>query len=217
MDIFHINTRNQLNSTLMQKTLPEIVRALKAFSKYLSAEILFEGKNGFKIDGCAFHHGGHYYCYARYALNSLMVSVKALSGTPFAISRPAYQRLKKVLLSMRFYCGLKEPYLSLHGRHPFSPGGIQANAFYNLALSSPAGIDPELAAAYIRLAPESPEADTLRAKGFKAEETPHGHQTFNMGPLRYTAAITGWQQLKDTANMSGTERLIKKITVMAVI
>ena len=181
MDIFHINTRNQLNSALMQKTLPEIVRALKAFSKYLSAEILFEGRNGFKIDGCAFHHGGHYYCYARYALNSLMVSVKALSGTPFAISRPAYQRLKKVLLSMRFYCGLKEPYLSLHGRHPFSPGGIQANAFYNLALSSPAGIDPELAAAYIRLAPESPEADTLRAKGFRAEETPHGHQTFNMG------------------------------------
>lgn len=181
MDIFHINTRNQLNSTLMQKTPPETVRALKAFSKYLSAEILFEGKNGLKIDGCAFHHGGHYYCYARYALNSLMVSVKALSGTPFAISKPAYKRLKKVLLSMRFYSGLKEPYLSLHGRHPFSPGSIQVNSFYNLAVSSPDGIDPELAAAYIRLAPKSHEAASLRTRGFKAEKTPHGHQTFNMG------------------------------------
>ena len=181
MDIFHINTRNQLNSTLMQRTTPEIVRALKAFSKYLSAEILFEGANGFKIDGCAFHHGGHYYSYARYAVNSLVLSVQALSRTPFAISEKAYNRLKKVLLSMRFYSGLKEPYLSLHGRHPFAPGNIMPAAFYKLALSSPKGIDPELAAAYIRLAPESSQAKLLKAKGFKPETNPQGHQTFNMG------------------------------------
>lgn len=181
MDIFHIDTRYQLNGALMQENTPKIVRALKAFSKYLSAEILFEGHDGFKIDGCAFHHGGQYYCYARYATNSLSLSVKALSGTPFAISEEAYDRLKKVLLSMRFYSGLKEPSLPLHGRHPFRPGDIMAGVFYNIAVSSPKGVDPELAAAYIRLAPKSNEAKALMAKGFKAEADPQGHQTFNMG------------------------------------
>ena len=181
MDIFHIDTRYQLNSTFMQPTMQEVSRALKAFSKYLSAEILFEGQNGFKIDGCAFHHNGQYYCYARYALNSLTESVLALSGTPYAISEEAYNRLKKVVLSMRYYSGLKEPALPLHGRHPFTPGNLIPKVFYKLAVSSPKGVDPELAAAFIRLAPSSSNAKKLKAKGFKAEKDPQGHQTFNMG------------------------------------
>jgi chondroitin-sulfate-ABC endolyase/exolyase len=181
MDIFHIDTRYQLNGALMQGNMPEIARSLKAFSNYLSAEILFEGKNGLKSDGCAFHHDGQYYCYARYAMNSLFLTVNALSGTPFAINNQAYERLKKVMLAMRFYSGLKEPALPLHGRHPFSPGDLQPKAFYNLAVSSPQGIDPELAAAYIRLEPDSANAKELKSKGYKAEKAPQGHQTFNMG------------------------------------
>lgn len=41
-----------------------------------------------------------------------------LSGTEFRLSEQAHETVKKVLLTMRFYCNLKQWSLSMSGRHP---------------------------------------------------------------------------------------------------
>jgi chondroitin-sulfate-ABC endolyase/exolyase len=179
MDTFHIDTRYRLYGALMQATSAQTVRALKAFSAFLSKEMLFEGRNGFKADGSAFHHEGFYFGYARYAVNSLSQVVKSLAGSPFAISPEAYQRLKTVLFNMRFYANLGDVPLPLHGRHPFHCGRVMPAAFLNLALAAPGGIDGELAEAYLRLAPDTREAAALLKQGWHAESAPDGHLTMN--------------------------------------
>ena len=41
-----------------------------------------------------------------------------LSGTEFRLSEQAHETVKKVLLTMRFYCNLKQWPLSMSGRIP---------------------------------------------------------------------------------------------------
>lgn len=182
MDTFHLDTRFRLYYALMQTNPAEVVRALRAFSQYLSSEIVFEGTDGFKPDGATFHHQGHYFGYARYCVATLSQVVKTLSNTPFAITPAAYARLKHAALTMRFYCQKTEAPLSLQGRHPFEKSNdLVPVLFANLAFAAGTKPDPELAAAYLRIAGTTPEAAELRAAGYRPESEPQGNLTVNYG------------------------------------
>jgi len=183
MDHFHINTRYQLYGTLMQVEPADQVRCLRALSRRLSKEILHEGPNGFKPDGSAYHHGFHYFAYAGYSTNSLANAIRALSGTPFAITPEAYERVKRVLLATRFYCNKLDLPLCLHGRHPFGNQRVYPSAILNLALSSEHGLDPELAAAYLRFHPEKRNEGIFKEHGAAPEPDPQGAMAMNYAGL----------------------------------
>jgi chondroitin-sulfate-ABC endolyase/exolyase len=178
MDFFHIDTRYLLYGALMQANDKEIIRALKAFSSFISKAILFEGYSGFKPDGCAYHHNFNYFAYSSYSTNSLSYVVKALSRTPFAISPDAWALIKKVLLNMRFYANKKEIPFTIEGRHPFRKQKVIPAAFLRIAESAPDGkVDKELAAAALRL------DSSLKVSGVEAEKSPEGNMALNYGGM----------------------------------
>ena len=78
-----------------------------------------------------------------------------LSGTEFRLSEQAHETVKKVLLTMRFYCNLKQWSLSMSGRHPNGGGSLIPIQYATMAIAgTPDGkqkYDPEMAAAYLRL------------------------------------------------------------------
>jgi chondroitin-sulfate-ABC endolyase/exolyase len=180
MDSFHQNTPYRLLGALMQPTNQEVVRALNAFSNYLSKEILFEGANGYKPDGSAFHHGGHYFGYFRYSSKGLITVVNALAGTEFAINDSAYNQLKKALLNARFYANKYVVPLPLQGRHPYEKNNTLIEQSYILmAQASPNGFDKELGAVYLRLMPKAASKPQFQKHGIKPEKDPNGNLTMN--------------------------------------
>lgn len=74
-----------------------------------------------------------------------------LSGTEFRLSEQAHETVKKVLLTMRFYCNLKQWSLSMSGRHPNGGGSLIPIQYATMAIAgTPDGkqkYDPEMAAA----------------------------------------------------------------------
>ncbi|HRU07677.1 MAG TPA: chondroitinase family polysaccharide lyase, partial [Candidatus Brocadiia bacterium] len=158
MDHFRIGARFQLYGALMQPSEPLQVRALRAFTRRLSKDIVCQSRNGFKPDGSAFHHGMAYFGYAEGGLAVTASVAQALSPTPFRLTPDALARLKQAALAMRFYCNRLDLPLSLCGRHPFTNQRFRPQTLALLAqCGSPDGsqpLDPELAAAYLRLAPD---------------------------------------------------------------
>lgn len=176
MDYFHNDVRNILRGCLLQSSGNDRVRALRAFSRRLSLDILWQGHDGFRPDGSAFHHGMHYHAYANYATDTLSALLRHLGGTPFQVSPEALARVKQVALAMRFYCNTSDLPLPLCGRHPHSQG-VGAGKFLNLALAlgdAPAAVDRELAAAYLRLQPAKAAEEPFRTLRLQPEPPPQG-------------------------------------------
>jgi chondroitin-sulfate-ABC endolyase/exolyase len=128
-----------------------------------------------------------------------------LSGTEFKVSELAHSTVKNVLLTMRFYCNLKQWSLSMSGRHPNGKGELIPIQYATMAIAgTPDGkqeYDADMAAAYLRLmayvnrpdedAPDYlPKASTrqelemkklLEAQGFRPEPDPQGNLALGYG------------------------------------
>ena len=135
---------------------PEKLQYLRSFSRWLDKGCLpAPGLAGsFKPDGACFHHCNNYPAYAVGGLDGATIMIYLLSGTEFRLSEQAHETVKKVLLTMRFYCNLKQ--WSLHVRTPSQRGGSLIPIQYaTMAIAgTPDGkqkYDPEMAAAYLRL------------------------------------------------------------------
>ena len=123
----------------MQVEPAEQVRWLRAFKAMLERSIL-QPTSALKIDGCAYHHGGHYFGYAFAAVPGLAETVQQLSGTPWRLSAEAHERVRRAALAQRIFCNQRDVPLSLSGRiavrettphHPSGrtgPPGAQRNA-----------------------------------------------------------------------------------------
>lgn len=78
-----------------------------------------------------------------------------LSGTQFKVSELAHETVKRVLMTMRFYCNLQQWPLSMSGRHPNGKGKLIPMQYAVLAMAgTPDGkqvYDSDLASAYLRL------------------------------------------------------------------
>ncbi len=180
MDYFHMDVRYRLYGCLMQVDPAEQVRHLNAYSRRLSLDILTEGQaNGYKPDGSAYHHAFHYFAYAGNGTRSLVNIVEPICQTPFRLSADALERLKTVVLAMRFYCNLQDLPLPMCGRHPFSQR-FDPRVLRTLArCGSPDGaleLDPDLAAAYLRFVPEDTEDEEFSGI---TPETLAGNMTMN--------------------------------------
>jgi chondroitin-sulfate-ABC endolyase/exolyase len=137
----------------------------------------------FKIDGSAYHHNGHYHSYAQGAFGNMPRHLRELRDTPWRLSPELHERLRRAMLAQRLYANRYDLPLSLKGRSPFAPGlGIilpyGVKAMDALAqLGTPDGreaIDREVAAAYLRFAPEAAGKEPYLSLGIQPEPEPNG-------------------------------------------
>ena len=139
-------------------------------------DILYEGRDGFRPDGSAFHHGMHYFAYADYSMSTLCALLSRLGGTPFQVAPEALARVKTVILNMRFYCNRADLPLPLCGRHPHSQqiNPVKLLRLAEAAADPPGRPDPELAAAYLRFHPEAAAEEPFATARPAPEPSPNG-------------------------------------------
>lgn len=207
IDTFNTKLQGRVASILIMEDTPEKLQYLRSLSRWLDYGCRpAPGLAGsFKPDGACFHHCNHYPAYAVGGLEGATQMIYLLSGTEFRLSELAHQTVKNVLLAMRFYCNLTQWPLSLSGRHPNGKGELIPIQYATLALAgTPDGrqnIDPELAAAYLRLVSRTASADKdapdylpkasarqvqkmkalLEEKGYQPEPDPQGNLALGYG------------------------------------
>lgn len=217
IDTFNTKLQGRIASILIMEDTPEKLQYLRSFSRWLDKGCLpAPGLAGsFKPDGACFHHCNNYPAYAVGGLDGATNMIYLLSGTEFRLSEQAHETVKKVLLTMRFYCNLKQWSLSMSGRHPNGGGSLIPIQYATMAIAgTPDGkqkYDPEMAAAYLRLvayteAPDKnapdylPKASTrhelemkklLEAQGFRRNPTRKAIWLWVTVVYPYSVAATG--------------------------
>lgn len=164
---------------------------MAALANWMDASMQFtQGTiGGIKIDGTAFHHGGHYPAYATGAFSTLGSYFSLVLDTSFAPESEARISVKKGLMGMRTYCNLLDWGIGISGRHPFGGAIPQkvVDAFGYLSLfgdlsSSGLSYDPELAGAYLALGGKNKDINPrLKKEGAKTSQAPQGFFVFNYG------------------------------------
>lgn len=207
IDTFNTKLQGRFASILIMEDSPEKVRYLRSLTRWLDYGCRpAPGLRGsFKKDGACFHHCNNYPAYAVGGLEGATNAIFLLSGTQFRLSELSHQTVKNVLLTMRFYCNLRQWPLSMSGRHPNSKGKLIPVEYATMAFAgTPDGkqkYDREMAEAFLRLVATNEGADKqapdymprassktelrfkkqLEAKGFKPEADPQGNLSLGYG------------------------------------
>lgn len=209
IDIDTLNTKVQgrIASILIMENTPEKLRYLRSFSRWIDYGCRpADGLSGsFKTDGACFHHCNNYPAYAVGGLDGATNMLYLFSDTEFAFSPLAHSTIKNVLLAMRFYCNTFQWPLSMSGRHPNGGGELVPVQYAVMAKAGTPDrsqeIDPDMAAAFLRLAtlqpdmskdePDyKPKTSTARiaryrsefeAMGYKPEPEPNGNLALGYG------------------------------------
>ncbi len=179
MDFYSLTVPRLLRACLLQVEPAEQVRWLRAFKAMLERSIL-QPTSALKIDGCTYHHGGHYFHYAFAAMPGLASTLQQLSRTPWRLSPEAHERVRRALLAQRIFCNQRDVPLSLSGRMPFVkysmkilPRGLDALARSGTPDGARA-VDPGPAAAYLRLVPDAASQEPYSGLGVTPEPEPNG-------------------------------------------
>jgi chondroitin-sulfate-ABC endolyase/exolyase len=178
-DFFTINSRSALISILMMPDTPEKAGYLAAFAGFCSKNIgwLTPGwLGGFKPDGCAYHHWGHYPSYVFGGMTAGAALVWNFHGTPWALADAAAENLRRSLKAAFIYCN-PDLAVSLHGRSPFRDISLfsVSNGYRYLAMTG----DREMAQLYLAAAPGEPSRK--RFPGVEPAPLPQGHWSFTYG------------------------------------
>lgn len=191
LDYYNTQSAFRLMAALLSGDPAQQSALVKTYSAHLSYSLaLTDSTGGFKPDGTAWHHWGHYPAYATGAFDCIPDILYALSGTRFRIAQAGHANFKKAMMaatiySHPFYYGLGQA-----GRHPLG-GSIRSlgDAYLKLALSgTPDGAEPldaEAASACLRLwgQPKDKEARALFARYKLDPSAPNGHWTFPYAAL----------------------------------
>ena len=206
IDTFNTKLQGRIASILIMENSPEKLQYLRSFSRWLDYGCRpAPGLAGsFKTDGACFHHRNNYPAYAVGGLDGATSMIYLLSGTEFKLSELAHETVKNVLLTMRFYCNLKQWPLSMSGRHPNGKGELVPIQYATMAVAgTPDGkqaYDADMAP-YLRLAAYTgmPDKDApdylpkasarqelkmkelLEAQGFRPEPDPQGNLALGYG------------------------------------
>ena len=182
MDFYHLTVPCMLRHCLMQVEEADQVRWLTAFRDMLERSML-QPASALKIDGSAYHHSGHYHSYASNAFGTLPPLLRDLKDTPWRLKAEAHERLRRAMLAQQIYASRVDLPISLTGRSPFrgTHGFIRPRALEGLDILARCGtpdgthgIDPEVAAAYLRLVPEAVHEEPYRSLGVEPEAEPDG-------------------------------------------
>lgn len=155
----YLNTLSHSDFTIQTLGKDNTAKAarLHRYSTWISESLSApspKSKGGIKPDGSLFHHHMHYHGYGLPALRVTTNSIVGpLDGTPFEITPAAYQKLKLAHLAATRWCYPTSGFNAC-GRHPLTNSIVEIKqSLLTLAKSKPGtdDIDPELAAAYLRV------------------------------------------------------------------
>ena len=160
VNIDYLNTQAYLNLMLIFLLEKQEAQAalVQAYSNYMSITLAQQNEEwGFKVDGTAWHHNGHYPAYGLGAFQAVPKIIKTLSASRFKVGTEGHKNFKNSFLAARTYSQLYSWGFGNAGRHPFEGDGIQSlkNQYLQMAYSgNPEGtsnIDKDVAGAYLRL------------------------------------------------------------------
>ncbi|MFB9058245.1 chondroitinase family polysaccharide lyase [Mariniflexile ostreae] len=160
VNIDYLNTQSYYHLMLIFLFEKQEMQAevLRAYSKYMSITLAQQKEEwGFKVDGTAWHHNGHYPAYGVGAFQVVPKVIKTLAGTRFRIETEGHKNFKKAFLAARIYSQPFEWGFGNGGRHPLEGNGIESlkGQYLQMAYAgNPEGtsnIDQDVAAAYLRL------------------------------------------------------------------
>lgn len=184
IDVLNTMLPGILTAIMLNENPSVAAKQLEVFNHYLTTGIMYcPGLvGGFKDDGSVFHHMQNYPAYAKGAFEGLTPIIYYIGNTPFALDENAFNKVKKSLLMMRIYSNKYNWLLTLSGRHPNGKFKIPVDSFGYAAFGLKNGIDKDLAQAYLRLATKSKFKEI--SDNYKAENSPNGSWTMNMGSLQ---------------------------------
>ncbi len=194
----------------------ERFRDMKALSRWVNGSLRYSPGTigGIKVDGTAFHHGGHYPAYSVPGLAYVGMYLKEVNNTQFTLTDEAFEVLKFNLLSIARQSNLRDWGIGVSGRHPFN-GSINKNGVLTFAYAAmvPAETDKELAGEYMRLMEglRKYSVDNALVKKFKSEginttPSPRGFFVYNyasQGIYRYSNKMVSLKGF--TRNIWGSE------------
>ena len=204
LDYFNTLASQHLALLLLNPNNSERIALLRNFSSFFSGALSQtppSHNDGFRPDGTAWRHRGHYPGYAFPAFKRAAHVAYMLKRTTFALTNKALDSLKNVMVAGWLYTNPYVP-LGLSGRHPFTGPAIKqyASGLKWLA-NSYESVDEELAAIYLQV------TNTSKAKSknhfdkiITPATLPEGSWSFNGGAFvihRYgdrMAAIKGYNK-----------------------
>ncbi|WP_099610709.1 chondroitinase family polysaccharide lyase [Vibrio fujianensis] len=186
MDFFNTLSQQNLAMILLNPDEREKVALLHKYADFLSATIDRNppGYNdGFRPDGTAWRHKGHYPGYAFPALTSIGDLAYLMKGDEFGFKTGALDMLKKAMISAWIYTNPAVP-LGIAGRHPFTDLSVNssfAESMKNIALSYPT-VDKELASIYLTITKQSAaQSVAIFGESITPSTLPEGSWSFNGG------------------------------------
>lgn len=201
-------------AAMMQDTEEEQFRAMTGLKRWVNSSIRYTPGTigGIKVDGTAFHHGGHYPAYAVPGYASIGQYLKLVNGTRFTLDQRSGGVFKFALLSLSRQMNLRDWGITAAGRHPFHGGygtikrkEIQAFAYAAQAFDP---IDKELAGHYLRLMEgfETNAADKalialFEKNGIEKANDPQGFYVYNyasQGIYRYNNKMVSLKGFSNT-------------------
>jgi chondroitin-sulfate-ABC endolyase/exolyase len=151
LDYYNTQSVFRLMSAFLSEDPSVRAAYLRVYSSHLSSALALTSSQGFRPDGTAWHHFGHYPAYATGALDRVPVSLKALAGTSFRIGEAGHANFRRAFLAATLYSNPQYWGIGQAGRHPLGGNiGKLKEACLSLAMST-APIDAEVAATYVRL------------------------------------------------------------------
>ena len=182
MDHHYNNVRYLFKIAVMHEKPEKIVKHLRIFQKRYNRQII----DTIKPDGSLYHHGSHYFAYAGGAMASTSDTFLRTMGTPFQPSQEAFEAVKRALLNMRYYANVTDLPVVMHGRHP-GRQHLNGSSFFKMAEAgrgyNDGKLDPELAAAYLRLTPKDANKEIYKKENIRPEPAPQGNLAMNYAGL----------------------------------
>ncbi len=192
IDSWNTKVMPRLMAITMQNNLEQRDLDYRSFKRWMEASIDYSPgtMGGIKTDGTAFHHGGLYPAYSDGGFTGVGEYIAIMRDTEYMPDREARSNLKQALSCMISYCSHTDWGFGICGRHPLG-GEISAGLIKTIGELAACGnpgkeeaIDRELAAAYLRLNPETGELSTMFKKaGITASLPPTGFFVYNYGAL----------------------------------
>ncbi|HBB01457.1 MAG: hypothetical protein A2W86_05305 [Bacteroidetes bacterium GWD2_45_23] len=210
----------RLTCVLWGETEHERLRDMKALARWVNGSLHYSPGTigGIKVDGTAFHHGGHYPAYSVPGLSYVGRYLQCVNRTQFTLNREAFAVLKFALLSLSRQTNLRDWGVGVSGRHPFN-GSIHKNGIltYAFAAMVPAETDRELAGEYLRLmegmrkySPDDTLINQFKKEGISLNPYPKGFYVYNyasLGIYRYNKKLVAMKGF--TQNVWGSEIYVR--------
>ena len=183
----------KLTAALLESTPGRQYAAMSALAGWMSRSMsLTPGTiGGIKLDGTAFHHGGHYPAYATGAYSTLGTYLRLVLDTSFQPDAEARAALKKGLMAMLDYCNKYDWGMGIGGRHPFG-GFIPPKVYDTYGFLAVMDNDAELGSAFLYLGGRNKDVNArLKKAGIKPVGPAEGFRVYNYGAFGITRR-GGW-------------------------